>query len=103
MNKDHVIINDINSKTDVLDSLSLFEDEDFNGNNGIDFCKDETLENGFTSDKDYILNKLKNSNKDNLEIIKEYLDYWLGSYYYEYELIAIDENKQVLSIMYDYE
>lgn len=103
MNKHYEIIENINDKEILLNALSNFEDEDFNGNNGIEYCKDETLDNNFTSDKDYILNKLENENiKDSQTIINEYLDYWLSSYFYEYDLIKIDNKKAVLYLIWKY-
>ena len=102
MNKHYEIIANINDKEILLNVLSNFEDEDFNGNNGIQYCKDETLDNNFTSDKDYIVDKLKNSNFDTDKIISEYFYYWLGNYFYHYDLIKINNKKAVLYLIWEY-
>ena len=67
-------------------------DEDWNGNNGLEFVDEEAQEKGYESNQeyyaDYVLEDEELEDKAHIErIFETYLDYWLGndSYYVGYE------------------
>ena len=87
---------DIRNKKNIISALSNFyTDEDFCGNNGEEFTREIAIKNGFNSTQDYIIDELKKSKKQGIELIDEFLQEWLGNdgYYqtYDYTTTKINE------------
>ena len=79
-----------------LASLSDF-DLDFSGANGIDYAWKETLDAGFESNLEYVLNTVKDI-KDDAECLEKFVSMWLDgdNYYHEYEFKYLaDKNGKV--------
>lgn len=90
------------SKEDILDTLSNFYDEDFCGNNGTEYNWEETIEGGYSSNQQYVLDSIRNSYLERpLDIIRKYIDMWLGRDDY-YNAVNIDitsyENLIIVSV-----
>lgn len=83
-----------------LASLSDF-DCDFIGENGIEYAWEETLEAGFESNLDYLLDAVKDIEND-VECVNEFIDTWMQNdrnYYHDYEVNCLtDENGKVYAI-----
>lgn len=84
-----------------LESLSEF-DLDFNGANGIEYAWEETLEAGFDSNLDYVLEQVQNI-EDDVECVVKFVSMWMDgdSYYHEHELNYLaddDGNVYVISL-----
>lgn len=96
-------IENINDKEEVLATLSFFDDEDFNGNNGDEYLWE--MAQGFESNQDYVLDTLKKSDLTGEQLVYEYFDMWMGvdGYYEDYEVIVdtFSDNKAVISIAYE--
>ena len=98
-----VVINDINNKEEILDTLSsIGTDEDFCGNNGEEFTWEEALENGFESSQEYVVDDLKNSGLTGEKLLTAFFEQWLGNdnYYKEYDTqtYMVDDKKCVCSV-----
>ena len=71
--------------------LSDFNDEDLNGNNGLDFVSEEAQENGFDNDIDYWYTILPNQKVKTLKQLEENWNFLMqqveysSSYYEEVE------------------
>ena len=83
-----------------LASLSDF-DCDFNGENGIEYAWEETVANGFESNLEYLLDKVKDIEND-IECVETFVDYWMENdknYYQDYVLeYLIEDNIFVISL-----
>ena len=90
-----VIVNDTNNKEEILQELSfLYTDEDFNGNNGKEFTWEVALENGFVSSQDYVIDQLKKSDLEGVDLVRMFFADWLNSdgYYTDWNLEVTDVN-----------
>lgn len=97
-------IDDITDNTNLLNVLSWFGDEDFNGNNGKDYLWEEAEKLGYESNQEYVLCHFVD--KDDLtpeEKIKTYFENWLGNdgYYidYSYDLHHVKDNTYTLTLV----
>lgn len=84
-----------------LEDLCSF-DLDFNGDNGTDYAWEETLEAGFESNLDYVIDTVKNI-EDDVECVVKFVSMWMDgdSYYHEHELNYLaddDGNVYVISL-----
>ncbi len=83
-----------------LASLSDF-DCDFNGENGIDYAWKETVENGFESNLEYLLDKAKDI-EDDAECVNWFIYTWMErdkNYYHDFKVDYLtDENKNIFAI-----
>lgn len=88
------------SLLEALTTMSDF-DCDFNGENGIEYAWEETLENGFESNLEYLLNEVKDI-QDDSEAVQVFVETWMKmdeDYYNEYSHDTItDDNGNVLAI-----
>lgn len=78
------------NKENILNALNSLEtDEDFNGNNGKEFTRDIAIKNGYDNTQDYVIDKLRKSDKNGYDLIDAFLSEWVGSdcYYSAYEYI----------------
>lgn len=92
------------NREDLLTALANISDFDcdFNGENGIDYAWDETLEEGFESNLEYLLNEVKDI-EDDEECINAFIDEWIrnDNYYDEYEVNCLtDSNGRVTVISF---
>lgn len=92
------------NKENILNALSnLYTDEDFVGNNGKEFTNENALKNGFKSTQDYVIDKLKKSDKNGYDLIDLFLEKWLGddNYYgdYDYEPTTVGKTT-IIAIAY---
>lgn len=96
-------IENINDKKEVLATLSIFDDEDFNGNNGDEYLWE--VAKGFESNQDYVLDTLDKSDLTGEQLVYMYFDMWLGNdgYYGDYDVIvdSFSDNKAVVSVAYE--
>ena len=94
--------NDRESLMTALASIGDF-DCDFNGENGIDYAWEETIEKGFESNLEYLLDKVKDIESD-VECVKEFFDTWMEAdrnYYQDYKLDYLtDENGKIFVISF---
>ena len=91
--------NNRNSLLQALESLSYF-DNDFIGENGIDYAWKETIESGFDSNLEYLLDKVKDIKSDE-ECIIYFINKWLlnDSYYNEFEYdFLTDDNGDIIAV-----
>ena len=82
-----------------LEQLSDF-DLDFNGANGIEYAWNETIEAGFESNMEYLIDKVKDIEND-IECVITFVDEWMESdkdYYYDYELQYLADNDGMYAI-----
>ena len=82
-----------NSLLEGLATISKF-DCDFTGENGIEYAWKETLENGFTSNLEYLLNEVKDIKSDN-DVVREFIQSWMdmdADYYNEYSFDTVTDN-----------
>lgn len=97
------LIENLNDKQEVLNVLSTFDDEDFNGNNGEEYLWE--MAQGFESNQDYVLDTLEKSDLTGENLIYKYFDMWLGNdgYYSDYDVIvdSFKDNKAVISVAYE--
>lgn len=96
-------IENINDKEEVLTTLSFFDDEDFNGNNGDEYLWE--IAQGYESNQEFVLDTLEKSNLTGEQLIYKYFEMWLGNdgYYEDYDVIVdnFSDNKAVISIVYE--
>ena len=96
-----VKVNDRESLLLALENLSNF-DCDFNGENGIDYAWEETRENGFESNLEYLLDKVKDIKSD-IECVVEFIGTWMkrDNYYHNYEVNYLtNENGMIYAISF---
>lgn len=99
-----VVIKDITDKDEVLKVLAdNFSNEDFNGNNGEEFTRnDEAIEQGI-SDQEYTISLLENSGLTGKKLIEGYLIKLYGEdgFYtdYDYTLTKVSGNTYALSVV----
>lgn len=83
-----------------LKDLSDF-DCDFNGENGADYAWEETLEAGFESNLEYLLNEVKDIESD-VECVELFVSAWMETdrdYYSAYQLDYLtDKNGNIIVI-----
>lgn len=95
------IIDNINDRNNILDVLSRFDDEDFNGNNGDEYLWSVCKSFGCKTNKEFALKCAAEQEKPNF-IIGIYFDFWLNtdeSYKgFSWDLIEVDNNKHVLTL-----
>lgn len=96
-------IDDITNNTNLLNVLSWFEDEDFNGNNGKDYLWDEAEELGYESNQEYVLYEYVAKESEVFNKIKVYFDMWLehDSCYvdYQWDLHQVKDNTYTLTLV----
>ena len=96
-----ITIDNINDREEVLNILSdVYTDEDFCGNNGEDFTWEEALEEGFESTQDYVIDKLRKSDLNGIDLVQKFLSEWLDNdgYYTNWEVdYAEDGDKYVVA------
>lgn len=96
-------IENINDKEEVLTTLSFFDDEDFNGNNGDEYLWE--IAQGYESNQEFVLDMLEKSDLTGEQLIYKYFEMWLGNdgYYEDYDVIVdnFSDNKAVISIAYE--
>ena len=95
MRQEILIINDINNRKEILEELRFFyTDEDFCGNNGKEFTREEALESGFVSTQDYVIDVLKNSGLTGKELVGAFFKQWLDKdgYYEDWEIETYEED-----------
>ena len=91
------------NREDLLRALEFLSDNDcdFNGENGIKYAWEETKENGFESNLEYLLNEVKDI-KDDKECVDKFINTWMendSNYYHSYEInYLIDEDKKIYAI-----
>ena len=93
------MVNNINDREEVLNTLShLYTDEDFNGDNGELFTMESALENGFESSQEYVVDVLKNSGLEGINLIKGFFHQWLDEdgYYGEWSLRTVEIGNAVI-------
>lgn len=89
----------------LLEALSIFGecDCDFNGENGIDYAWEETIEANFGSNLEYLLDKVKDIESDE-ECVNEFINTWMEkdrNYYHDYEVNCLtDENGKIYAIAF---
>ena len=97
------LIENIHDKQEVLNALSCFTDEDFNGNNGKEYLWEVAQE--YESNQDYVLDMLEKSDLTGENLIYKYFDMWLGNdgYYSDYDVIveSFKDNRAVISVAYE--
>ena len=97
------IIENLNDKQEVLATLSVFDDEDFNGNNGKEYLWEVAQE--YESNQDYVLDILEKSDLTGENLVYKYFDMWLGNdgYYSDYDVIveSFKDNRAVISVAYE--
>lgn len=85
-----------------LKNLGSFDD-DFNGENGIEWCWDETVEHGFESNGDYLCDLVKDI-EDDTECVQAFVENWMeqdSSCYSEHFVHCLtDENSNVTCISF---
>ena len=84
-------------RQDLLNILRGFGncDCDFNGKNGDEYNWEETNENGFDSNVDYLIDFVKDI-EDDEECVNKFFDYWMskdGNYYADYSVELIKDSK----------
>lgn len=88
------------SLLETLKSLSDF-DCDFNGDNGTDYAWEETLEAGFESNLEYMLNEVKDIEND-VDCVELFVNAWMETdmdYYSAYQLDYLtDSNGNIIVI-----
>lgn len=96
-------IENINDKQEVLATLSIFDDEDFNGNNGDEYLWE--MAQGYESNQEFVLDMLEKSDLTGEQLIYKYFEMWLSNdgYYEDYDVIvdSFDNNKAVVSVAYE--
>lgn len=96
-------IENINDKEEVLATLSFFDDEDFNGNNGDEYLWD--FAQGFESNQDYVLDTLEKSDLIGEELVHAYFEMWFDNdgYYRDYDVIVagFNNDRAVISVVYE--
>ena len=82
-----------------LAELSNF-DCDFNGENGIEYLWKDAKEKGFTSNLDYLLDKVKNIESDR-ECIKSFVSEWIDTdnYYHECDLGYLTDDEGNITVI----
>lgn len=91
------------NRDSLLEALATMSDFDcdFNGENGVEYAWEETLENGFESNLEYLLNEVKDI-QDDSEAVQVFFETWMKmdeDYYNEYNLDTItDDEGNVLAI-----
>lgn len=88
------------SLLETLVDLSNF-DCDFNGENGLDYAWKETIENGFESNLEYLLDKVKDFKSD-IECVKEFIDTWMendSNYYHDYSLEYLTDSNGNITVI----
>jgi hypothetical protein len=94
---EEVEVDNRESLLNALRSLSEY-DNDFNGENGIDYLWEEA--NGFESNMEYLVNEVKDI-EDDEECVNTFFEEWLNhdKYYDEWNISVIaDEKKRVKAI-----
>lgn len=86
-----------NTREDLLYALKELcsIDADFSGENGIEYNWKETIEEGYESNADYCLDKVKDLETDE-EVISEFIKLWIENdhYYTDYAYdLAYEDNK----------
>ena len=68
-------------------------DMDFNGENGEDYTWEEALEEGFVSNLEYVIDKVKNIENDK-ECVNTFFEEWMENdgYYAEYEVNCLTDS-----------
>lgn len=87
------------SLLEALENLSHF-DCDFNGENGTEYTWEETLEAGFESNLEYVLDTVKDI-KNDVECVEKFISMWMDedSYYHEHELNYLTDNKGNVTVI----
>lgn len=91
------------NRESLLEALAVMSDFDcdFNGENGVEYAWEETLENGFESNLEYLLNEVKDVQDDN-EAVQVFVETWMKmdeDYYNEYSFDTItDDDGNVLAV-----
>lgn len=94
-----------NNRVDLLSALASIGDSDcdFNGENGIEYAWEETVKNGFESNLEYLLDKVKDIKSD-IECVNEFINTWMkndSNYYHDYNVDYLtDENGMILAISF---
>ena len=94
-----------NNREDLLLALANIgdNDADFNGENGIEYAWEETIANGFESNLEYLLDKVKDI-KDDIECINTFIDTWMEkdrNYYHDYQVDYLtDKDGNVIVISF---
>lgn len=92
-------------REDLLRALSDISDFDcdFNGDNGIEYAWEETIENGFQSNLEYLLDKVKDIESD-IECVNKFINTWMendSNYYHDYDVSYLaDENRKIFAISF---
>lgn len=93
------LIENIHDKQEVLNALSCFTDEDFNGNNGEEYLW-EVAQN-YESNRDYVLDMLEKSDLTGENLIYKYFELWTDNdgYYSDYDVVVnqIDDKRAIVS------
>ena len=97
------LIENLNNKQEVLNVLSTFDDEDFNGNNGEEYLWE--MAQGYESNQDYVLDTLEKSDLTGEELIHAYFSMWFDNdgYYGDYDVIVagFNDDRAVISVVYE--
>lgn len=82
-------VDTLQNRDELLDELSYFCDEDFNGNNGKEYNWELTNAGGYRCNQAYVIDTIKKADLINeFAVIDKYFEMWLGfdSYYEEYRV-----------------
>lgn len=88
-----LIIEDLNDRNEILDELSrLYTDDDFNGENGIDYVSDEAKEAGYESDQEFVIDQLEKTDLEGFALIEAFCESWFSSssYYSNYDFEGVE-------------
>ena len=94
---ENVKIGNRESLLDALRSLSDF-DRDFNGENGDDYLWEEA--NGFESNMDYLINKVREI-KDDEDCVISFFEEWMDndSYYEKWNVSVLKDTKKRVTVI----
>lgn len=96
-------IDDITDNTNLLNVLSWFGDEDFNGNNGKEYLWEIAKKLGYKSNQEYVINEISAKESDNFNKISTYFKEWLdndsGYLCYDWDLHQVKDNTYTLTLV----
>lgn len=99
-------IRDLTDKEEIIEVLKNLEtDEDFNGHNGLEYCWVDTIDKGFNSNQEYVIDCLRNSSLKGEELVIKFFRMWFDNdaYYTNWNIKSdfADNNKCIFSIVAD--
>ena len=91
------------NRKNLLETLKNLSDCDcdFNGENGLDYAWEETIEAGFESNMEYLIDKVKGI-KNYIECVAEFVNTWMAEdedYYDDYKLEYLTDTNGNITVI----